>query len=163
MLIKLRMEPARVSDADALTALVRSSDAYDGQYRVMVANQRLDAAYISTNVVRVVRGAAGELQGFYSLLVPGRGGDTEGELDFMFVGNSLRGRGIGRTMFEDLRAVAAQRRLTRIHIVSHPPAERFYRACGARRVGHIAPRGRVTWTRPHLVLDVSPVGPERVG
>jgi GNAT superfamily N-acetyltransferase len=146
--------PARASEADALTALVRSSDAYDGRYRVMVANQRLDAAYLSTNVVRVARGAAGELYGFYSLLVPGRGAETEGELDFMFVANGLQGRGIGRTMFNDLCAVAEQRRLTRVHVIAHPPAERFYLTCGARRVGHLPPAGRVTWTRPHLVLNV---------
>ena len=158
-----RIGPARPSEADALTALVRSSDAYEGRYRTMVANQRLDAAYLSANVVRVARGPTGELHGFYSLLVPGRGAEAEGELDFMFVANGLLGRGIGRTMLNDLCDVAKQRRLTRVHVIAHPPAERFYLACGAHRIGQLPPAGRVTWTRPHLVLSfpVTAAAPRR--
>jgi GNAT superfamily N-acetyltransferase len=148
------IRPAHPSEADELTALVRSSDAYDGRYRVMVANQRLTADYLAANVVRVAHGGAGELYGFYSLLVPGRGAESEGELDFMFVANGLQGRGIGRTMMNDLCGVAEQRRLTRVHVVAHPPAEQFYLTCGAHRVGHLPPAGRVTWTRPHLVLNL---------
>jgi GNAT superfamily N-acetyltransferase len=148
------IEPARPEEAEALTTLVRTSAAYHGSYRVMVANQRLDVAYLATNPVYVAHGPGGEPWGFYSLLVPGRGGDGEGELDFMFVANHLQGRGIGRALFEHMRAIAGRLGLTRVHIVSHPPAEPFYRANGARAIGQIPPAGRVTWTRPHLALDL---------
>ncbi|MGH3683287.1 MAG: GNAT family N-acetyltransferase [Natronosporangium sp.] len=153
-----RIEPARPDEAEALTTLVRTSAAYPGHYRVMVANQRLDAAYLATNLTRVAHGADGQLWGFYSILVPGQGAAGEGELDFMFVANQLQGRGIGRALFEDLRATASQLGLARVHIVSHPPSERFYLACGARRIGEQPPTGRVSWARPHLALDLGPPG-----
>lgn len=153
-----RIEPARPDEAAALTTLVRTSAAYPGRYRVMVANQRLDAAYLATNLTRVAHGADGQLRGFYSILVPGRGAAGEGELDFMFVANQLQGRGIGRALFEDLRVTAGQLGLARVHIVSHPPSERFYLACGARRIGEQPPTGRVSWARPHLALDLGPPG-----
>jgi GNAT superfamily N-acetyltransferase len=152
----LRVEPARPEEAAALTTLVRTSAAYTGHYRVMVANQNLDAAYLDANVVRVVRDTAGDIMGFYSLLIPGRGVDGEAELDFMFVANHLQGRGIGRTLFDDMRSVAHALSIARVHIVSHPPSEPFYLANGARRVGMLAPAGRVTWARPHLTLELGP-------
>jgi GNAT superfamily N-acetyltransferase len=155
--IKTQIDAAQPAEMTALTAMVRTSDAYQDSYRVMVANQTLDAGYLRANVVRVARGANGELCGFYSLLIPGRGVDGECELDFMFVANGQQRRGIGRTLMEDVGAVARRRRLARVHIVAHPPAEQFYLACGACRIGHLPPAGRVTWVRPHLVLDIGPV------
>ena len=152
----LRIEPARPDDAAALTTLVRTSAAYQGHYRVMVGNQNLDAAYLDANVARVIRDATGGVMGFYSLLIPGRGADGEAELDFMFVANDLQGRGIGRTLFDDMRAVAHTLSLTRVHIVSHPPSELFYVANGARRVAMLAPAKRVTWARPYLTLELEP-------
>ncbi|GAA4445881.1 GNAT family N-acetyltransferase [Phytohabitans houttuyneae] len=150
-----RVAPALADEADALTALVRGSAAYPGEYRVMVAGQRLDAAYLHANVVRVVRGADGRVWGFYSLLFPGHGGPGEAELDFMFVANDRQGQGIGTVLFADMRAVAEERGASRVHIVSHPPAEPFYLANGAQRIGMLAPSGRATWHRPHLVLELS--------
>lgn len=148
------IEPARSDEVERLTTLVRTSAAYAGHYRVMVANQTVDAAYLDANVVRVAHGPGGDIWGFCSLLIPGRGGDNEGELDFMFVANDIQRRGIGRALLDDLRTVASQHQLARVHIVSHPPSERFYLSCGARRVGLIPPSGRVSWTRPHLTLEI---------
>jgi hypothetical protein len=45
--------------------------------------------------------------------------------------------------------------IERIHIVSHPPAEEFYRSVGAVRVGEIPPAGRITWSRPLLRIDIA--------
>jgi hypothetical protein len=45
-----------------------------------------------------------------------------------------------------------------VHIVSHPPAEPFYRSLGAPRVGEVVPFGRVAWPRPLLRLDIAPPG-----
>src|SRR5688500_16808505 len=150
-----RVAPARADEAEALTALVRGSAAYPGEYRVMVASQTLDAAYLEANVVRVVRGPGGEVWGFHSLRFPGHGGPGEAELDFIFVANERQGRGIGRALFADMRSVAVARGASRVHIVSHPPAEPFYLANGAERVGTLAPSGRATWHRPHLVLELT--------
>lgn len=145
--------PARFDEAEVLTRMIRSSSAYDGSYRVMVANQTVDRAYIEANLVRVARGPDGTALGFYSVLVPGCGEPGEAEIDFMFVADDAQGQGIGRALIDDLRVHAAALDVSRVHVVSHPPSEPFYLACGAYRIGVSPPRGRVTWARPHLVVE----------
>lgn len=152
--IVVSVRDATVCDARDLTSLVRTSAAYEGKYRPMVALQRIDAAYISSNPTRVAE-ADGNVEGFYSLLLPGRGGESEAELDFMFVRDRRRGSGVGRVLMDDLRQRASSLGVHRVHIVSHPPAVDFYRAMGARSVGVLEPAGRVTWSRPVLVLDLT--------
>jgi GNAT superfamily N-acetyltransferase len=146
---------AQAADAPALTRLVRNSGAYDGTYRVMVAAQLIDAAYLAANPTRVSVDDREAIVGFASLLVPGRGVAGEAELDFMFVADDRQGRGIGRALMADAVAVARGMGVGRIHIVSHPPAEPFYRSVGAERVGEVPPAGRITWSRPLLCLDIS--------
>jgi GNAT superfamily N-acetyltransferase len=146
---------AQAADAPALTRLVRNSGAYDGTYRVMVASQLIDAAYLAANPTRVSVDDREEIVGFASLLVPGRGVAGDAELDFMFVADDRQGRGVGRALMADAVAVARGMGLGRIHIVSHPPAEPFYRSVGAERVGEVPPAGRITWSRPLLRLDIS--------
>jgi GNAT superfamily N-acetyltransferase len=146
---------AQAADAPALTRLVRNSGAYDGTYRVMVAAQLIDAAYLAANPTRVSVDDREAIVGFASLLVPGRGVAGEAELDFMFVADDRQGRGIGRALMADAVAVAKGMGIGRIHIVSHPPAEPFYRSVGAERVGEVPPAGRITWSRPLLLLDIS--------
>jgi GNAT superfamily N-acetyltransferase len=146
---------AQAADAPALTRLVRNSGAYDGTYRVMVASQVINAAYLAANPTRVSVDDREEIVGFASLLVPGRGVAGEAELDFMFVADDRQGRGIGRALMADAVAVARGMGVGRIHIVSHPPAEPFYRSVGAERVGEVPPAGRITWSRPLLCLDIS--------
>jgi GNAT superfamily N-acetyltransferase len=149
----VEVRDARADDGPILTELVRTSAAYDGEYRVVVAALTVDAEYVSTHLTRVAE-ESGTTVGFHSLVVPGRRADREGELDYCFVADGHHGRGIGRVLAADLRRRAADLGLTRVLVVSHPPAEAFYRAVGARRVGMVAPAGRVTWSRPLLVLDV---------
>jgi GNAT superfamily N-acetyltransferase len=144
---------ARADDGPTLTELVRTSAAYDGGYRAVVATLTVDAEYTSAHLTRVAEESTTTI-GFYSLVVPGRGADGEGELDYFFVADGHRGRGVGRVLAADLRRRAADLGLARVLVVSHPPAEAFYRAVGARRVGMVQPAGRVTWSRPLLVLDV---------
>ncbi len=58
----------------------------------------------------------------------------------------------------DIVAVSRGLGIERIQIVSHPPAEAFYRsvgAVGAVHVGEIPPAGRITWSRPLLRLDIT--------
>jgi GNAT superfamily N-acetyltransferase len=146
---------AQPTDAPVLTEIVRSSGAYDGTYRVMVASQVIDAAYLAANPTRVCVDCQGAIVGFASLLAPGRGVPSEAELDFMFVADDRQGRGLGRALMADVVAVSTRRGIERIHIVSHPPAEAFYRSVGAVRVGEIPPTGRITWSRPLLQLETT--------
>lgn len=153
--LQIEIGPAIAEETAELTAMVRTSSAYTGEYRVMVANQTIDAAYIRAHLTRVARGPDGEILGFASLQVPGRGGPGEGELDFMFVADDAQGLGIGRLLIEDVVAQAERQGLRTVHIVSHPPSAGFYRRCGARDVAVIEPYGRIGWSRPHLVLDLT--------
>ncbi|WP_116948485.1 GNAT family N-acetyltransferase [Jiangella endophytica] len=152
--LQVEIDPATVAETEALTTMVRTSAAYTGEYRVMVANQTIDAAYIGRHLTRVAHGPDGELLGFVTLQVPGRGGPGEGEVDFMFVAEDAQGRGIGRLLIDHLRAEAATLGLRRLHVVSHPPSAGFYRSCGFRDVGVIAPHGRIGWSRPHLIMEL---------
>jgi GNAT superfamily N-acetyltransferase len=137
-----------------MTRLVHNSAAYGGIYRPVILTEFISADYIRQHTARLAEDG-NQLAGFYTLLTPGRGSGGEGELDFMFVADHLQGQGVGRMLINDLHHCASGLGLTRIQIVSHPPAEAFYQAIGARRVGSIPPRGAVTWTRPLLVLDVA--------
>lgn len=150
----VEMRDAGIEDGPALTQLVRTSAAYDGQYRAMAAGQTIDAAYTSTNPTRVAQ-EAGRIGGFYSLSSPRRGDDGEPEPDSVFVDDRRRGSGIGPVLADDLRRQAAALGVQRVHIASHPSAEPSCRALGARPIGAPAPAGRVTWSRPLLVLDVT--------
>jgi predicted N-acetyltransferase YhbS len=146
---------AQPADAPALTQIVRSSGAYDGTYRVMVASQLIDPNYLARNPTRVCVDDRDAIVGFASLLVPGRGVAGEAELDFMFVADDRQGRGVGRALMADIVAGSRGLGTERIHIVSHPPAEEFYRSVGAVRVGEIPPAGRITWSRPLLRIDIA--------
>lgn len=66
-----------------------------------------------------------------------------------------QGRGVGRVLVDHVRAEARATGLTRVRVVSHPPAERFYPAVGAVRVGTVpAELPKVTWERPELVFTL---------
>ena len=124
-------------------------------YRVMVASQLVDATYLARNPTRVCVDDRGAIVGFASLLVPGRGVAGEAELDFMFVADSQQRRDVGRALMADVVALCTRLGVDRVHIVSHPPAEAFYRSVSAVRVGEVPAAGRITWSRPLLRLDVT--------
>jgi len=136
-----------------MTQLVHNSAAYGGIYRPIILTVSISTEYIQQHTARLAE-YKDQLAGFYTVLMPGRGSTGEGELDFMFVADHLQGQGVGRMLIDDLRDTASGLGLAQVQIVSHPPAEAFYRAIGARRVGTIPPRGPVTWSRPLLVLDL---------
>ncbi|WP_353940628.1 GNAT family N-acetyltransferase [Streptomyces sp. HUAS MG91] len=146
---------ATARDAKRLTRLVRGSRAYEGRYAAMVAGYRVGPAYIDTHRVFVaVDGAAGDgerILGFYSLLI------DPAELDLMFVADAAQGRGIGRLLVDHMRQEARAAGLDRVRVVSHPPAEGFYRSVGALRTG-TAPAcpPAVAWDRPELEFALHP-------
>ncbi|MGA5268347.1 GNAT family N-acetyltransferase [Streptomyces lydicamycinicus] len=151
-------------DAGRLTRLVRSSRAYEGRYSSMVEGYRVGPDYIAAHRVFVaVEEAAGgagpgeqeRVWGFYALLV------EPAELDLMFVADQAQGYGIGRRLIAHMRDEARRAGLDRVRVVSHPPAEGFYRSVGARPVGVVrADPPAVMWDRPELAFLVEP-GEER--
>ncbi|MFJ7414151.1 GNAT family N-acetyltransferase [Streptomyces sp. NPDC098077] len=141
---------AAAGDAGRLTRLVRTSGAYEGPYAPMVEGYRVGPDYIEAHRVFVADdGATGRILGFYALLL------DPPELDLMFVADSAQGLGIGRLLAAHLREEARTAGLAGIRIVSHPPAEGFYRSIGAELVGTVrADPPAVMWDRPELLLRI---------
>lgn len=147
-------------DAGRLTRLVRSSRAYEGRYSSMVEGYRVGPDYIEAHRVFVAveeipggEGGGERLVGFYALLV------EAAELDLMFVSDQAQGYGIGRLLVEHMRGEARNAGIDRVRVVSHPPAEGFYRSVGAWPVGTVpANPPAVMWDRPEFVFLVGDVG-----
>ncbi|WP_217249529.1 GNAT family N-acetyltransferase [Streptomyces sp. AC602_WCS936] len=135
-------------DAKRLTRLVRGSRAYEGQYAAMVSGYRVGPDYIENHQVFVAVDAddvTGRVLGFYALvLVPP-------ELDLLFVQDGTQGRGIGRLLVDHMKTQARAAGLDRVRVVSHPPAEGFYRSVGALPTGTASANPpAVAWDRPEL-------------
>lgn len=141
---------AIAADAGALTALMRAASAYHGDYAAILDGYAVSPAQIAVDHVFVCEDGV-SLLGFYSLTCRG----DAPELDLMFVADAAQGRGIGAALFAHMNDHARALGIARVTIVSHPPAEHFYRRMGAERVGTQPPAGRVAWARPILVLDVA--------
>ncbi|MFD6287329.1 GNAT family N-acetyltransferase [Streptomyces sp. NPDC060205] len=157
--ISVRRATAR--DAKRLTRLVRGSRAYEGPYAAMVAGYRVGPDYIETHRVFVAvattaaaatdaaEGHEGQILGFYSLVL------APPELDLMFVADQAQGRGVGRLLVAHMKAEAGAAGLDRVRVVSHPPAEGFYRSVGAVHVGTAsATPPAVVWDRPELEFRI---------
>ncbi|MGK5642534.1 GNAT family N-acetyltransferase, partial [Streptomyces sp. URMC 126] len=139
--------------------MVRSSRAYGGRYASMVERYRVGPDYLAAHPVFVAAAEAtsagpGRLLGFYALLL------DPAELDLMFVADAAQGRGVGRTLVAHMKEQARAAGLTRVRVVSHPPAEGFYRSVGAVRTGTLpATPPAVGWERPELVFSLdAPAG-----
>ncbi len=148
---------ATARDAKRLTRLVRGSRAYEGRYAEMVSGYRVGPDYIATHRVFVAVDQArseeegDRVLGFYSLLV------DPAELDLMFVADAAQGLGIGRLLITHMRGEARAAGLDRVRVVSHPPAEGFYRSVGAIRTGTaLAQPPAVAWDRPELEFAIPP-------
>ncbi|MFJ5266726.1 GNAT family N-acetyltransferase [Streptomyces sp. NPDC088387] len=132
-------------DAEHLTTLIQESSAYRGEYASIISGYKVTADYIARHRVFVAADAVDRLLGFDALVV------EPPELDLAFVADSAQGTGIGRLLIEHMLGQARQVGLTDVRVVSHPPAEEFYRRLGAERVGTVAPSPpKVAWERPEL-------------
>lgn len=80
------------------------------------------------------------------------------ELAAMWVSPSHMGRGVGKALLAWARAAASAAGQDELAIDADPNAERFYEACGARRVGSVpAPiEGQPRRFRPQLRLRARP-------
>lgn len=147
----MNIRRAEARDHAAINALVQSSSAYDGVYRPMLDGYEVTEKQIVGEETWLAEDDA--LLGFYSLVF-----HTQPELDLMFVSDAAQGRGVGRLLFDHMRALAASRGVTAVKIISHPPARDFYRRMGAIEVGLAYPVGAVSWPRPIFSLPVSASG-----
>ncbi|WP_326696078.1 GNAT family N-acetyltransferase [Streptomyces sp. NBC_01754] len=147
--VGVRIRRAVARDAKRLTRLVATSRAYEGPYAPMVAGYRVGPDYIEAHRVFVAVGADDRVLGFYALLL------VPPEVDLMFVADDAQGLGVGRLLADHLREEALRAGLARVRVVSHPPAEGFYRAVGAERTGTVpADPPAVMWDRPELTFTI---------
>lgn len=148
--ITIRRAVAR--DAKRLTRLVRGSGAYQGIYAGAVAAYRVGPDYIEAQRVFVAVGAGEDgdrVLGFYALVL------APPELDLLFVADDAQGRGIGRLLVAHMRSEAQAAGLDRVKVVSHVPAEDFYRRVGAVRTGTaFATPPAVPWDRPEFEFHI---------
>lgn len=146
----VRIRRATARDAKRLTRLVGNSRAYEGPYAPMIAGYRVGPDYIETHRVFLAVGEGDRLLGFYALVL------SPPELDLMFVADAAQGLGIGRRLVEHMIGEARSAGLTGVRIVSHPPAEGFYRSVGAKRIGTVkANPPAVMWDRPELLIPIT--------
>lgn len=146
--VQIRRATAR--DAKRLTRLVRNSRAYQGPYAPMVAGYQVGPDYIEAHRVFLAVGEGDRLLGFYALVL------SPPELDLMFVADAAQGLGIGRRLVEHMIGEARSAGLSGVRIVSHPPAEGFYRSVGAKRIGTVkANPPAVMWDRPELLIPIA--------
>jgi len=97
----------------------------------------------------VAVGEEERLLGFYALVL------SPPELDLMFVADAVQGLGVGRRLVDHMLTEARDAGLDEIRVVSHPPAEGFYRSVGAKRVGTVrADPPAVMWDRPDMIITV---------
>lgn len=136
-------------DAERLTELVQVSGAYRGDCASIISGYRVTADYIARHRVFAAVDAGGRLLGFYALVL------DSPELDLIFVADDAQGMGIGRLLVEHMIGQAGDAGLGDVRVVSHPPAEKFYRRLGAERVGTVVPSPpNVAWERPDLRFTI---------
>ncbi len=131
--------------AQQLTRLCHSSGSYHGVYAHAISTVEVTPGYIAEHLVFVALDDAGHLLGFYSLI------REPPELDMLFVADAAQRHGVGRTLVGHMIEQAQQAGIPAVRVVSHPPAEPFYRRMGARRTGTLpAKPPTTTWERPEL-------------
>lgn len=145
----IRIRRARADDAPALTALMHACSAYRGEYATMLTGYAISPGQIARDTMFVAEDAD-TLFGFYSLCNV----ESDPELDLLFVSDAAQGRGVGALLFRHMLDIARALGIEAVKIISHPPAEGFYGRMGARRIGTLAPSGRVTWPRPVMAIEV---------
>jgi ribosomal protein S18 acetylase RimI-like enzyme len=139
---ELEIRRARPGEAADLSALALRSKAHWGYDQEFLDAVRpvltFSEADLSASPVYVLE-AAGVPAGMYRLT----GEPPEGELEDLWLGPELIGRGLGRRLFEHALGIAAELGFDSLVIEADPNAEPFYLAMGAVRIGdRRSPSGR---------------------
>jgi GrpB-like predicted nucleotidyltransferase (UPF0157 family)/N-acetylglutamate synthase-like GNAT family acetyltransferase len=154
--VTIALRRAEPGECEALSDLALRSKAHWGYDANLLAACRAELTVEPADVERfrvTVAEESGEVVGFYAL----GGGAPEGELSFLFVEPGRIGAGVGRMLWEDCLARAAQIGLSRIRIESDPFAEGFYTAMGATRVGDVQSQSIPDRRLPLLSFDMGKV------
>jgi len=147
---------ARLSDRDALTDLSmrsKQSNGYDDAFMAQCADElRVLDDWITGNDFWLAETADGQIVGCIRLSSES---DGVGELETCFVDPAWKGRGVGKSLFEQLAGKARAIGLTTVGVDSDPYAEPFYARMGFRTIGR-TPSGSIagrTLPRMELTMD----------
>jgi GNAT superfamily N-acetyltransferase len=151
MAVGLSIRAANASDLPATNTLMHDSHAYRGEYYKIIENYFVTPEMLAKNKVLLVEQNE-TLLGFYSLVV-----DGIAYLDLMFVSDDAQGLGVGRALFDHMKATARQTGYDAVQIGAHPPAVGFYERMGAVRCGVSPPIDGLTWERPLLKLAIAEI------
>ena len=150
----VEIRKASIGDAPVLSALALEAKAQWG-YTTQLIEAWRDSLQVSASDVaaRPVFVAAVEdrIVGFSSLMPLA----AAWELDNLFVAPAMMNRGTGRALLEHALDFAFARGAPEVTVDADPNAERFYLACGARRLGEVAAPipGRPDRVRPQLAFS----------
>jgi len=141
---------ASAEDAQQLTRLCQASSSYRGVYAEAISTVELAPDYVAEHLVFLATDQDAHLLGFYSLI------RDPPELDMLFVADAAQGQGVGRLLVDHMFEQSRQVGLAGVRVVSHPPAEGFYRRVGACRIGTVpAKPPMIMWERPELWFTIT--------
>jgi GNAT superfamily N-acetyltransferase len=103
MAVGLSIRAANASDLPATNTLMHDSHAYRGEYYKIIENYFVTPEMLAKNKVLLVEQNE-TLLGFYSLVV-----DGIAYLDLMFVSDDAQGLGVGRALFDHMKATDTMR------------------------------------------------------
>lgn len=151
-IVRTLIRPARIDEADELTALCmvsKQSNGYDGDFMALCADElRVTPSRILGSMFCVAEREY--LCGCACLHI--EHGTTTGDVRAFFVHPDCQGQGVGGLLWKRILKCAQSRGLSRIHLDADPFAESFYTRLGFRTIGQ-SPSGSIAGrTIPHMEL-----------
>lgn len=145
---------ARPSECERLSSLALRSKAhwgYDDEFLAAAEELAIHPADLDRMLVMVATAPNDEPLGFFALECD----PPEGELTALFVEPDRVAAGLGRLLWEECVAAAAERGVERMRIESDPFAEGFYVSRGAVRTGTTPSQSIPGRELPLLRFDIS--------
>lgn len=151
----MRIRRAHEGEAVALSGIALESKSHwrysKAQLSAWAEDLTVSADEISADVACVAEDGAGVI-GFFVLAPSAR----IWSLEHFWVRPACMGQGVGKALLASAADLAARGGAEGVAIDADPHAERFYLACGAKRVGSVAApiEGEPERVRPQLVLPL---------
>ncbi|MCM3556785.1 GNAT family N-acetyltransferase [Janibacter melonis] len=153
--MNVRIGPARVEEADALSELALRSKGYWGYDAAFLDACRSELSVSPVECASgdvVVARSHANLLGFYAL----RGETSTGSLDALFVDPPHMGMGVGAALMAHAKVTAVTRGLRTIDLDADPQAVPFYLRFGATLIGESPSQSIPGRTLPRLRFVIAP-------
>lgn len=135
-IMSIQIRRAQPDEADTLTAIAHAAKRHWGYPEEWIEQWKSDLTitkdFIAKNEMFVAI-VDDEIAGCGALVFDG----SEAELEHMWVQPKHIGSGVGRSLFEKIRARARDLKVSGFEISADPNAEGFYQRMGATRIGEM--------------------------